>query len=103
MDGVIADFDEAIRRLGVKDNETAFIHLPKDQWTPAQLKLDAAVRECMERDEFWPNIPLMDGARALWEYASKHFILYVLTATPRETAHRDRIAQQKVDWIAWRF
>lgn len=102
MDGVIADFDAALRARGVANNETNFIHLPKDQWTAPQVELDRQVRECMEAPDFWNNIPLMEGARALWQYASG-FNLYVLTATPRETAHRDRIEKQKRQWIQHYF
>lgn len=102
MDGVLADFDAALRNRGVVDDQPLFHHKPKDEWTDAQLALDAKVRACMESEDFWPSIPVMADARELWQFAST-FNLYVLTATPRETEHRARIEKQKRAWIQKHF
>lgn len=99
MDGVLADFDAALRTRGVANNETNFIHLPKDQWTPPQVELDRQVRECMEAPDFWNNIPLMEGAKGLWQYAMSFRQVFVLTALPRETAQAGLIEAQKRAWI----
>lgn len=99
MDGVLADFDAALRDRGVANNETNFIHLPKDQWTASQVELDRQVRECMESPNFWNHIPLMDGAKALWQYAMSFRQVYVLTALPRESMFPGRIEAQKRAWI----
>lgn len=98
MDGVLSDFDKALRLRGVVDNETHFIHKPRDTWTPAQVDLDRRVRECMEDQSFWAGITICPGAYELWDYC-KGFDLHVLTATPEVTSIREAIAQTKREWI----
>lgn len=103
MDGVIADFDQNLRDFGVVDNETHFIHKPRTEWTESQVALDLAVRGVMELEDFWPTIPPCPGAHELWDYCATSFELYILTATPNVTEFRERIAQQKRDWIQQHF
>lgn len=99
MDGVLADFNAHMAWFGVEDNETHFIHKPREQWTPSQIDLDRRVRLVMERADFWPTIPVMPGAKLLWDFCCQHFEVYVLTATPNITETRERIARQKREWI----
>ena len=102
MDGVLADFNQCLRDFGVVDNETHFIHKPRAEWTPSQVDLDARVRGVMELEDFWPSIPPMRDAYELWDYC-KQFDVHILTATPNVTEWRDRIAQQKREWIQRTF
>lgn len=102
MDGVIADFNQNLRDFGVVDDEAHFIHKPHTEWTERQVSLDLAVRSVMELEDFWPSIPVMPGAYELWDYC-KQFDLHILTATPNITEWRDRIAQQKREWIQGAF
>lgn len=102
MDGVIADFNQNLRDFGVVDNETHFIHKPRAEWTETQVDLDRRVRGVMELEDFWPSIPAMPGAFELWDYC-KQFDLHILTATPNITEWRDRIADQKRQWIQSMF
>lgn len=97
MDGVLSDFDRSLATLGV-NNESHFIHLPKDQWTPAQTDLDRRVREKMEDIDFWHDMAPMPDAYELWSYARTHDT-YILTATPNITTIRDEIAAAKRAWI----
>lgn len=94
MDGVLMDFNRAMREQGVVDNETHFIHKPRSEWTPSQVDLDRRVREVMEREDFWPNIPPMPDAHMLWNWC-RPIGPRILTATPNVTDFRDRIADQK--------
>lgn len=102
MDGVIADFNQNLQDFGVIDNETHFIHKPREQWTESQKDLDRRVRGVMELEDFWPSIPPCPDAYELWDYV-KQFDLYILTATPNVTEFRDRIAEQKRAWIQSTF
>lgn len=102
MDGVLADFNRNLREFGVVDNETHFIHKPRDQWTAPQVDLDRRVRGVMELEDFWPSIPPMPDAYELWDYC-KQFNVHILTATPNVTEFRDRIAEQKRQWIQRTF
>lgn len=100
MDGVLADFDGEIkRRTGV--DRADFHHLPENQWSEKDRQTDFLVRQEMGKEDFWPSLPKMPGAigliRTCWNAGCN---VYILTATPRLTEWRDRIATQKRDW-AW--
>jgi hypothetical protein len=104
MDGVLADFNAALRARGVVDDQPEFHHKPKDEWTKDQIALDASVRACMESSDFWPSIPLMADAKALWKFCDRFDPnVYILTATPRETNFRSRIEKQKREWVDHHF
>lgn len=98
MDGVLTDFDAAMAKAGIK-NEWGFIHKPKSEWTPDQFALDALVREQMDREDFWPNLPIMAGAHYLYESAKVLGNVMILTARPNETVNAARVTQQKREWI----
>lgn len=100
MDGVLADFEKAIGAFGAKPypDGKLWISKPRETWPPEMVTADAAYVGVMERPDFWPTFAACPGAYELWDYC-KSFDLHVLTATPERTEHRDRIAQQKREWI----
>lgn len=101
MDGVLADFDGAIEARGVSPGDAGFIHRPLDEWTAEQRHRDKQVREIMELFDFWPSIPRMHGAFGLVMAAVLTVgeeNVFILTATPRVTAWRERITSQKRAW-----
>lgn len=102
LDGVLADFDAALVSAGLPEKtDDSFHHLPPSEWTDAQRNRDAMVRQVMERPDFWPSIPRMHGALGI-VMASALTVgeenVFVLTATPRVTEWRARIAEQKTKW-----
>jgi hypothetical protein len=104
MDGVLADFDAGMRRWGVTPGYD-YMHLPESEWTDAQRINDATARAVMDRENFWNSLPLMEGAKELVAEAQRLVgknRVFILTATPRLTAYRDRIKGQKRSWaLSW--
>lgn len=97
LDGVLADFDAAVARRGVK-NRTNFIHKPKSEWTDADKDLDEQVRVCMSTEGFWENIPVMSGAHDLWTYCLPYRPV-ILTAKPKDAEYGPRVAKEKRAWV----
>lgn len=97
MDGVLADFDKALELRGI-ENLTHFIHKPFDEWTDEERALDVKVREHMEREDFWPHIPIKPGAHELIAASATRRPTFILTATPRNSPTRERIGRQKIAW-----
>lgn len=104
MDGVLADFDAAIRARGVQHDPSGhFLHLPRAQWTDAQVAADDAVRAEMSKPDFWPALPVMPGARELLAVATSLVgteRVAILTALPRDQAVRDMVDAQKRAWCS---
>lgn len=99
MDNVLTDFDKGLKNYGVIRNDMSFIHLPYTEWTEENKKLDVQVRECMARDDFWLDLPMMKDARILWEFCQP-YKPFVLTAKPFGFGNDgDRIANDKWVWI----
>jgi len=99
MDGVLADFDGELLSRGVRNvSQHSPLHIPEDQWTQEQKELDARVKVEMEKPDFWLSIPVMRGAEELLATCRNIRPTKVLTATPRSTKWRDRIALHKRVW-----
>lgn len=102
MDGVLADFDGAIAVRGVVA-EYGYHHLPMAEWTPEQCSRDEQIRLIMDQPDFWPSLNVMPGALDL-VLAAIDLVgrenVFILTALPRLTWHRERIAFQKTAWAS---
>lgn len=102
MDGVLADFEAAMRARGVSNSSFQFGHRPIEEWSAEQIASDLAVRAEMSKPDFWPSIPIMAGAPelvAVCKRLAARDQLHVLTALPRDPATRDMVDQQKREWI----
>lgn len=100
MDGVLVDFNRGLEEFNII-NDQKFIHKPRSQWTPLQIKLDREVVDCMNTPGFFLNLPVMPGAFDLWKAAGSW--PHVLTAWPQTTNDRARVANEKYSWIEKTF
>lgn len=98
MDGVLADFETGLLHRGIPRSDHSFHVRPRDTWTAAERALDEAVSAQTERAGFWERLPVMPGALELAAAAATRYDTYILTATPARTAHRERIAAEKIAW-----
>lgn len=103
MDGVLADFDQAVLRAQLPGNlnkSSRYISLDD------QAQKRARWRAIESDRNFWANIPVMDGIFALLDAASKCGEIFVLTSAPGAknfaggTAYVDFVEAQKRAWIA---
>lgn len=101
MDGVLADFDGWIAKLG-HQNECSFIHRPREEWTPSQIALDKIVVDAMATPGFFRNLEPMPGCHELWNYC-KEYDPVVLTARPKDPLSAERVTREKRDWITEQF
>lgn len=83
MDGVLMDFDRAVRERGI-DND-GYYHTPTAQWTPAQKKLHTRIIALLNDRDFWPSLKPMDDAGSLWGFC-RQFNPHILTAVLSESA-----------------
>lgn len=99
MDGVLADFDRAIADRGInRVKGSYYIHTPEKDWSAEDRSLDEQVKEVMKSDSFWSSIPLMPGAKDLWDFCSDYEVC-VLTARPRASEFADVVAKEKYQWV----
>lgn len=100
LDDVLVDFTGGLEKFNIQ-NETAFIHLPKDQWTPMQIRLDKQVIDCMNTPGFFKYLPPKEGCLDLWREAARISPPYILTAWPKTTNDIPRIIEEKRFWVEW--
>ena len=82
MDGVLSDFDEAVRiHMGVYPHE-----IPDELMT----------KEILSIPDFWLDMPPMPDMKDIWDYA-KQFNPYILTA--RASWDNDRCVRSKPLWL----
>ena len=101
LDGVLSDFDAGLAAHEVQ-NETSFIHLPKDQWTEEQKELDKQVVKCMSIPGFWARLPLTKDAYELYNYC-KPFNPVILTARPNTESIGEAVKSEKLHWCQFYF
>lgn len=99
MDGVLVDFDKGLEQFNIV-NDTTFIHRPKAEWTPLQIKLDREVVDCMNTPGFFENLPLMEGAGDLWKAAGRPSVLTAYPSTGKDIL---RVAREKRNSIEFHF
>lgn len=100
MDGVLVDFNKGLEDFNVYNTCNQYHARPKSEWTPLQIKLDREVQDCMNTPGFFLNLPIMPGARDLWETAGEPS---VLTASPKSTKAAKRCGDEKREWIRRNF
>lgn len=98
MDGVLADFDQALLNKGIV-NKINFIHRQKSEWTESEIKLDEQVKSVMAESGFWLGIPIMSGALKLWGFCNSVDETFILTARPRESLASDAVVEEKWIWL----
>lgn len=98
MDGVLADFNEAVFRMGVPKRQEQSIHKSKDKWTKEDYELNDQVVKCMQAPGFWKNIPLVPDALNLWEFC-KFYKPIILTAKPDNFECSLTVEQGKKEWV----
>lgn len=99
MDGVLADFDQALLDNGIKNCKT-FMHLSKTVWTKEQTELSHSVMSMMSKPGFFRGLPPMLGYKELWDYCSQYGHK-VLTAIPGDGISGNRVIEEKKDWLLW--
>lgn len=83
MDGVIADFEKQANNYG---HDIAGLNASAEDLCEQRQAAKAAFYEKLVEygEEFWVNIPLMEGAREMWEYANELADnVHVITAVPK--------------------
>lgn len=99
MDGTIVDFDKGLYEFNIR-NDTSFLHRPRSEWTPLEIKLDKEVVDCMNTPGFFRDLPMMPGADKLWMLAKRP---YILTAWPKTCNDKSRVGREKREWIYEHF
>jgi 5'(3')-deoxyribonucleotidase len=96
MDGVLADFDQGLYdKYGIKNCKVNYGTDWKDK-TKEQTLLTNQVIWAMKQPGFFAELPLMPGAKELWEAAGPDCI--VLTALP-EFSHDCQVEVEKRMWL----
>lgn len=102
MDGVLADFDQAVLNRGIV-NRHDFIHKPKSEWTAQERDVDVAVSRIMREPGFWEGIPVMKHAHNLVDILVELYQeVWILTARPNGDG-LEWVAEEKKDWIRREF
>lgn len=100
MDGVLMDFDGAMRAAGIENN--GYYHTPASQWTQAQQQLHASIIKLLNEPVFWPSVKPMVDANILWDWC-RPFHPSVLTAILAEAADPNWVAECKRKSILQNF
>lgn len=96
LDGVLADFDQALKNADVEINEA--IHDPEHLWSPDDKARDQIIKAKMRETGFWTGIPKMKDADILWTFCQQ-FRPTVLTAKPYKEGESKTVAEEKFDWV----
>lgn len=95
MDGVVADFVSHIRAKNIPYNNQW--GQPRETWTQETLESEAIKEAAMHSRGFWTSIPLMPGAKELYDLVNPLSPSF-LTAKPRENSP-DWIAEEKLEYV----
>lgn len=101
MDGVLADFDAGLKALGIAVDPA--LNKPSEELTPEERAAKHAVRDRIANSGFYRTLPLMAGARELWNFVAPAAPI-VLTAAPRFAdggEHGEAFRQAALDKRAW--
>lgn len=102
VDDTLAYFRKYAIERGVPAWSGTWYTTPREGWTQEQCAIQDATNTLMERDDFWPNLPVVDGSHELISAAQFVGPTYLLTAMPRGVRPElhDSVKRQKVQW-AW--
>lgn len=98
MDGVLMNYEGAIREAGVVPypEGAIWISKPRNTWPPEMVAADKAYVECMLRPDFWSGIKPMLDARILWDFCiSLQAPMDVLSAAPTDRNGETKFAEIK--------
>lgn len=101
MDGVLVDFDKGLLEdYGIKNDKVCYGTPDKDK-TPEQWVLSKAVWDCMNKPDYFYNLPPMDGYEDLWDAANRLTKeVYILTAFPKHgNGVNQDIGGDKWEWL----
>ena len=101
VDGVLANFDQGLINAGIPA-QPYYKSVPRSEWTLEQVEEDKRVVFEMTRPGFFRNLPLMDDAKELWNFAAP-FRPVVLTARPGLETRGVEVAAEKRAWIEEHF
>lgn len=95
MDGVLADFDNGLRKYGLEPMPG--FKKPKEEWTEEDKAFDVKIQEVMNQDGFFLDLLPMEDFRLLWDFASEYNPA-VLTARPKREHSAKRVHEEKLSW-----
>jgi len=96
MDEVLAAFCQHTNDLGIPFNHQW--HDPRETWTPETWEGERIKTKAMHTPGFWYAIPVMPGAKELWELAHALDEVSILTAKPQDNSPAF-IGPEKLQWI----
>lgn len=101
MDGVVADFNDALMRRGIIPRDDYWMARHRDQWTQEEIDHDNRVGEAMDDDSFWLGIRPYHGAREFYDAAMRIWPTKVvfLTALPKKPERAGPIRLIKKLWL----
>lgn len=92
----MADFVQHTANLKIPNNHQWFE--PRDTWTEETWENERVKTKAMHTPGFWYAIPLMPGAKTLWNAAHSLGKVGILTAKPQDTSP-GFIGPEKLQWI----
>lgn len=102
VDDTLADFSAACIERGVPRWTGTWYTTPRDTWSAEQKAINDATCVLMDRDDFWPNIPVAPGAFEIMAAAALRGEVYLLTALPghalTDPLKCKRIERQKLEY-----